>query len=123
MEYTTEITGRTLAKCLGSALDYSTPITSFSPFHSDIGLGIDHDSGIKCLFLHYNRKTTRCLDPFLSLPRAVRRHECTATGVTQFLEGGMARIAFCNHNTWVVECEGVQRLDFSVSHDSALWLR
>ena len=114
-----DITGRNLAERLGRALDYSKSMTSFSPFYSDIGLGVSRDSGIQCLFLHYNRNTTQCFEPFLSIPRAVNRHECTATGVTQFLEGGTARIAFCDHNTWIVEGEGLESLEFTVFHDVA----
>ena len=119
MEYPTEINGRNLTECLGGTLDYSTAMTSFTPFYSDIGLGIDQNSGIQCLFLHYNRRTTRCCEPFLAMPPAVSRHECTATGVTQFLKDSTVRIAFCNHNTWIVECEGVPRLDVAISQDPA----
>ena len=114
------ITGDNLVKHVGDTLDYSTAMTSFSPFHSDIGLGFDPaGGGIKCLFLHYNRKTTRCFDPFLSVPSSVKRQERSPTGVTQLLEDGTVRVAFCDHNTWIVECEGVKRLDFRVSHDPA----
>ncbi|MBM4143565.1 MAG: hypothetical protein FJ225_08260 [Lentisphaerae bacterium] len=105
-----------LTQCLGDGLDYSNAMTSFSPFYSDIGLGIGNDSGIQCLFLHYNRITTRFLDPFLSMPRSVKAPQCTATGITQFFQSGVARIAFCEHNTWVVECEGVAQIDFGVAH-------
>ena len=114
------ITAQSMATCLGNTLDYSKAMTSFSPFYSDIGLGIDSSSGIRCLFLHYNRQTTRFLDPFLPMPNTVRTHECTIHGVTQFFEGGTARIAFCDHNTWVVECEGVEKLDFDITHASEL---
>ncbi len=119
MKYPVTIASDSLVKYVGSTLDYSTPMTSFSPFYSDIGLGFDHTGGIKCLFLHYNRKTTRCFDPFLSIPSSVKRQECSPTGVTQFLEDGTVHVAFCDHNTWIVECEGVRRLDFRVSQDSA----
>jgi len=119
MDYPITIAGGNLVKCVGNALDYSTPMTSFSPFYSDIGLGFDHAGGIKCLFLHYNRKTTRCFDPFMSIPSSVKGQECSATSVAQLLEDGTAHVAFCDHNTWIVECNGVRRFDFSVSHDSA----
>ena len=103
----------TLVQLLGNSLDFSDADRSFSPFFSDIGLGIDKTAGITCLFLHYNRRGTTFLKPFLRMPQAVKPHECTAAGVTQHFQQGSARIAFCGHNTWVVDCSGLTGLEFN----------
>ncbi len=122
---TMTVTADNLVECLGDDLDYQGAWGSFSPFYSDIGLGIVNvefgtsrfiGSGIQRLLLHYNRHTTIFLEPFLSMPAAVKAPLCTATGVTQFFQDGTASIAFCEHNTWVVECEGVPQLEFGVAH-------
>ena len=115
MNFTT-VNSKTLVHCLGNALNYSSAMKSFSPFYSDIGLGIGSESGIDCLFFHYNRATTKFLTPFLSLPKAITPHQSTATDVTQFFEKGTAHIVFCDHNTWIVECEGVDQLEFGITH-------
>ena len=101
---------------LGNTLDYSRAETSFSPFFSDMGLGMGKDGGIANLFLHYNRKTTIFLTPFLAVPQPLQAQECSAIGVTQRFAGGAARIAFCGHNTWVVDCDGLQKLEFTLAH-------
>ena len=101
------------AALLGDALDFSDADRSYSPFFSDIGLGIDEHGGIACVYLHYNRQGTTFLQPFLRMPEPTRPHECTATGITQRFPSGSARIAFCGHNTWVVDCSGVPALEFN----------
>ncbi|MCX7002997.1 MAG: trehalase family glycosidase, partial [bacterium] len=101
---------------LGDTLDYASADTSFSPFYSDIGLGIEKQGGIACLFLHYNRKTTRFLTPFLAMPDTLLAQTCTPLCVSQRYAGGTATIAFCAHNTWIVDCNGFEELSFSLAH-------
>ena len=102
----TESSSQTLARLLGDTLDYSRPDTSFSPFYSDVGLGIDaQQGGIRHLYLHYNRRTTAFLDPFLPFP-APTQAACAALSVHQTLPQGSVMIAFCGHNTWLVEAQG-----------------
>ena len=102
-----------MAGLLGDALNFSGADRGFSPFFSDVGLEVDEGGGIASLFLYYNRRKTIFLQPFLPLPNPVRPHRCSAAGITQHLGRGRARIAFCSHNTWVVECEGLPGLEFN----------
>ncbi len=105
--------GEEFVKLLGNSLDFSDADRSFSPFYSDVGLGIDGGGGIACLFLHYNRRGTTFLQPFLRMPEPERPHECKATGITQRFKSGSARIAFCSHDTWIVDCSGLSALEFN----------
>ena len=101
-----------LAGLLGDALDFSGADRGFSPFFSDIGLEVDKGGGIASLFLYYNRRKTVFLKPFLRLPDPVKPHRCSVAGITQHFDRARARIAFCSHDTWVVDCEGLPGLEF-----------
>ena len=102
-----------LAGLLGDDLDLSGADRGFSPFYSDVGLEVDEGGGIAALFLYYNRRKTIFLKPFLRLPDPEKPHLRSAAGITQHLGRARARIAFCSHNTWVVDCEGLPGLEFN----------
>lgn len=101
-----------LVHLLGDRLDFSDGDRSCSPFFSDIGLGITDAGGIDCLFLHYNRRMATFLDPFLAMPQPVEPHHKTAVEIRQRFSSAAAQIAFCDHNTFVVDCTGLATLDF-----------
>ena len=102
-----------LIQLLGDQLDFSDGDRSFSPFYSDIGLGVTEAGGIAALFLHYNRRMTTFLEPFLALPDPVEPHRKTALGIQQRFREGEAEIAFCDHNTFIVDCSGLSTLQFN----------
>ena len=103
---------------LGNQLDFSGGDRSFSPFYSDVGLGVNDEGGIACLFLHYNRRMTVFLEPFIALPEPVEQQRSTAIGIWQRFREGEAQIAFCGHNTFIVDCSGLSALEFNPAvHD------
>ena len=104
---------KNLVGLLGDDLDFEGADRGFSPFFSDVGLEVDNGGGIASLFLYYNRRKTVFLEPFLPLPDPVNPHRCSALGITQHFKEARARIAFCSHNTWVVDCEGLPGLEFN----------
>ena len=104
-----------LVEVLGDRLDFSGGDRSFSPFYSDVGLGVNDQGGIACLFLHYNRRMTIFLEPFLTMPAPVEQHRNTAIGIRQTFREGEAQIAYCGHNTFIVDCTGLSTLEFDPS--------
>jgi hypothetical protein len=108
-----------LRQWLGRSIDYSKPDTSLSLFHSDVGLGIDGKGGVAALFFHYNRVTTRFQTPFLAIPTRLRRQTCDMVEVFQTFAMGRVRIAFCDHNTWIVDCRGLKPITWRFGTDAA----
>ena len=102
-----------LVDVLGNRLDFSGGDRSFSPFYSDVGLGVNDEGGIACLYLHYNRRMTVFLEPFLAMPEPVEQHQNTAIGIQQRFREGEAQIAYCGHNTFIVDCAGLSALEFN----------
>lgn len=86
------------------ALDYSRPDTSFCPFYSDIGLGFDAGAaGIAKLYVHYNRATLTCFEPFLRIPGMPEQSRNETVQVRQIMADGQISITFCSHDTWILE--------------------
>jgi hypothetical protein len=106
MSENSHCTARHVIETLGPNLDYSTPDRSFSPFYSDMGLGFRDETGIDCLFLHYNRRTTEYGAPFLAVEGALAKEQRTVLGVTQQYEAGTVTYAFYDRNSWIVEVQG-----------------
>lgn len=102
----------------GKRLGYADRHTSFSPFHSDIGV-CPGPRGIACLFLHYNKTTVTMGEPFLDLGAVAGDAECSAVRIAQQYEQGSADIAFYDHNSWVVDCRGVPACEYTLKTD---WL-
>ncbi|WP_187274003.1 MGH1-like glycoside hydrolase domain-containing protein [Paenibacillus sp. N3.4] len=103
---------------LGKQLDFSSPDTSFSPLYSNIGLGFEPQSpGIGCLFIHYNRVTSRLGAPFLRCEEELLEAEHAALRVTQRFVRGKLDFAFYARNTWVADYKGAGKLQFHFSYD------
>ncbi|WNR45292.1 amylo-alpha-1,6-glucosidase [Paenibacillus roseipurpureus] len=106
-----------LIQIFGEQMDMSHKNVSFSPFYSDIGLGFrDRGLGINQLFLHYNRMTTELGLPFLQLEADGEEKvaQRSLLGVSQCQGEATVRIAFYEHNAWMVEAAGLKRLRFEL---------
>ncbi len=87
---------------LDTQMDYSHPESSFSPFFSDIGLGIG-EQGIDRLYLHYNRCTCSLGEPFLAVEPSLKTVAADPYAVHQKGDGAEAKIAFYQRNSWLID--------------------
>ena len=96
-----------LAHLPESATRYDTADRSFSPFFSNIGLGLGATSGIETVFTHYNRRTQYLGNP------AIRFDGGSCTGNDAFsLRFERAQVAFFARDAFLIEVEGDVSFDF-----------
>ena len=94
----------TFIRALGT-INASNEDLSYSPFYSDMGLGLDAEGGISTIYLHYNRKTTGFLPGFIRFSSSPQRLDIKPHIAEQQFEGGQFSTAFYDLNTWLVESD------------------
>lgn len=99
----------------------STYQTTYSPLFSSIGLSCDEEfSGIKDLFLHYNRSTKNTWKNFMAFAGELKKVCCDSEKIRLLNENKKVTLSFYKRNSFLVSCENVDEVTLCEEKDGKL---
>ncbi len=91
---------------LDTEMNFETHQNSFSPLYSNFGLGLEKNfSGIRSLYLHYNRKTNTLWEPLLSFEGQVGEYIPQAHKTIIKTDSTLCEITFYDRDCVLVSCK------------------
>lgn len=104
---------------LGDKVVYDWAERSFSPLYSNIGMVVTEKAGIPGVYIHYNYKS-KALKKLIQIDAPLKETKSDLLGITQILESGYAKYAFYDHNSFIVEVEGVDTMKFNFNPSTSI---